>query len=72
MEKQAAFSLQRATSFLLRISRELFGHVMAPLRSGKNTLMKMIDLFSGELFDPNFKNRVSSVNRVYMNLRHQE
>jgi hypothetical protein len=71
-EKQAAFSMQRAASFLLRIARELYSHIMAPLRSGKSKLMKVIKLFEKELVDPNYNNRVSSLNRVYLELRRQE
>jgi hypothetical protein len=71
-EKQAAFSLQRAASFLLRIARELYVHIMAPIRSGKTKLMDMISLFKSELIDPNYKNRISSLNRVYLEIRNQE
>jgi putative transposase len=71
-EKQVAFSMQRAASFLLRIARELYSHIVAPLRSGKAKLMEMITLFEGELIDPNYKNRISSINRVYLELRRQE
>jgi hypothetical protein len=71
-EKQASFSLQRAASFLLRIARELCNHILSPIRSGKEKLMDMIDLFKDELIDPNYKNRVSSLNRVYLELRRQE
>jgi len=68
-EKQVAFSLQRVMSFLLRISRELFNHIMMPLRSGKEKLSRVIEIFSGELIDPNYKIRVSSLNRVHSQLK---
>jgi hypothetical protein len=71
-EKQAAFSIQRAASFLLRIARELYVHIMTPIRSGKAKLMDMISIFKGELIDPNYKNRISSLNRVYLEIRRQE
>jgi hypothetical protein len=71
-EKQAAFSLQRAASFLLRIARELCNHILSSIRSGKKKLMDMITLFKDELIDPNYKNRISSLNRVYLELRSQE
>lgn len=71
-EKQVSFSLQRAASFLLRIARELYNHIMTPLRSGKTKLMEMMALFKDELIDPNYKNRTSSLNRVYLGLLHRE
>lgn len=64
-EKQAAFSVQRASGFLLRIARELHNHIVAAIRSGKEKLMNKIRLFQKELFDPNYKRRPTSIGQVH-------
>lgn len=71
-EKQAAFSVQRAAGFLLRIARELHNHIVATIRSGKGKLMNMIRLFREELFDPNYKRRPTSIGQVYFGICQQE
>jgi hypothetical protein len=68
VEKQVANSVQRAVSMLLRIAEALFQVITKTIRGSKKNLLDKIYLFKDELFDPNYKSRINSVARVYLNL----
>jgi len=67
-EKQLAISVQRTTSFLIRIGRLLYHFLAHQGRSAKKHLLNMIDLFKDELLDPNYGKRINSLSRVYAGL----
>lgn len=63
-EKQMHFSYQRAATFLIQISGELIDFILNRCRKTVEALQDVIKLFVNELFDPNYKNRESSLRRV--------
>ncbi len=63
-EKQMSFSYQRAATFLIQISSELIDFILNRCRKTVEALQNIIKLFVDELFDPNYKNRESSLRRV--------
>jgi len=63
-EKQMSFSFQRAATFLIQISNELMAFILNRSRKTLDILQNIIKLFIDELFDPNYKNRESSLRRV--------
>jgi hypothetical protein len=64
-EKQVAFSVQRSVSLFTRISAYLFNFIRGGVRNAKDTLMQTIVLFKDELYDPNYRNRKSSLQIVW-------
>lgn len=67
-QKQAAHSIQRAVSLLVRIGESLFQVITKTIRGAKKNLLDQIYLFKDELFDPNYKNRINSVQRIYLGM----
>lgn len=66
--KQVAISVQRSISFLLRIGQYLYQDIRNGTRGVRIKLLDAINLFKGELIDPNFKNRINTLGRVYVGL----
>jgi putative transposase len=63
-EKQAAFSVQRAVSFLIRIGHSLFLNIKRKVRWAKKLILEQISLFKEELYDPNYKSRINSLHHA--------
>jgi len=47
-KQETALSIQRAASFLLRIAKSIYKHIMASLRCGKKKFMEKMNLFKKE------------------------
>jgi hypothetical protein len=65
VQKQAAFSFQRAAMLLTHIGHSLFNFLMGKSRKHREQLEREIEAFADELFDPNYRNRESSLRRFH-------
>jgi hypothetical protein len=58
-EKQA-ISFQRIAKTAVLLRQELIGFLLSTSKNAINKLLKLITLFSNEIFDPNYKRRKTS------------
>jgi hypothetical protein len=64
-QKQAAFSFQRAAMLLTHVGQSFFNFLMEEEQNYRKQLEAQLEAFANELFDPNYRNRETSLRRVY-------
>lgn len=64
-EKKRAKSLQRAGMILVRISQLLIHYIFENSKETLDALLNKIQLYKHELFDPNYRSRPTSLERVW-------
>lgn len=64
-EQQRAFSFQRAAMLLLHIGAPFLRFLIRDSKKALSDLMAKIKTLAGELFDPNFRNRETSLQQVW-------
>ena len=63
-EKKFAVSYQRISNVFVNISRHIVTFLLNNCKNNLDLLVIKIELFTNELFDPNYRNRKSSVARI--------
>jgi len=63
-EKKFAVSYQRISNVFVNISHHIVTFLLNDCKNNLDLLMKNIELFANELFDPNYRNRKSSAARI--------
>ncbi len=63
-DKKFAISYQRISNVFVHISHYVIAFLFDDCKNNLDLLLKNIELFANELFDPNYRNRKSSVARI--------
>ncbi len=64
-EQQKAISFQRISKVAVVLSREFAMFLLNSSKEHLDRLLEKIKLFANEIFDPNYKHRETSLNRIY-------
>ncbi len=63
-EQRLAVSVQRIAKVAVILAEDFVRFILRPSRKYFSILLKQIKLFSGELFDPNYKHRETTIMRL--------